>query len=879
LAVEIESLLAAHDQAGSFIEGFPSDETTVALEDLPIGPMIGQQIGPYKVIKMIGRGGMGEVYLAQDGRLGRKVALKLLPAQFTALGERVRRFEQEARSASRLNHPNIITVHDIGEIEGRRYLVTEYVEGQTLRQRMESAPQQSVKLSEALEVATQVAAALAAAHEAGIAHRDIKPENIMLRPDGLVKVLDFGLAKLTEPSAPAIGTEASAIGRASTESGVVMGTPRYMSPEQARGQRVDARTDIWSLGVLLYEMVSGRPPFAGTTADVLSMILHREPPSLLLYSSDMPAELERIVEKALTKEREERYQLAKDLGLDLKRLKRRLEMEAELERSIRPEEEARRASAQVAAGGSEAAISGTTTTAVVAAPTAGASAAHTVSSAEYVVSAIKRHKRGAALVLATLVIATALASFAYYSYFGSHSRAITSVAVLPFANESGDPDMEYLSDGLSESLINSLSQLPALKVIARGSSFKYKGKEVDPQEVAQALGVQAIVTGRVLQRGDQLQVSAELMNVRDKTQMWGEQFNRRATDLLQVQAEISQHIAEKLRLRLTSAEQQQLVKEAKANPQAYELLLKGHFHRRKATAEGLKKAVEHYNQAIAIDPNYASAYAGLAQTYRTLASNSMLDPKETMPKAEAAVKKALELDESLADAHSELAGIKGNAWDWAGAEREYKRAIELNPNYVTAHGAYSFYLRSMGRHEQAIAEAKRARELDPLWPVANANIGYALYFARRYDEAIEQLKKTLDLDQNFAYAHMILGYTYAAKGDSEQAIAEYKEAIKLGRDGTSEKCYLGYALAKAGQRGEAEAILEQLETTSEYVSPAELAVLYVGLGEKEKALSALERAYAAHDLQMQYLGIDPGYDSLRSEPRFKELMRKVGLAQ
>ena len=876
LAAEVESLLDAHERAGSFIEALPSDGTTINLEDLPIELMTGRQVGPYQVIKLLGRGGMGEVYLAEDARLGRQVALKLLPAQFTALGDRVRRFEQEARSASSLNHPNILTVHDIGEIEGRRYLVTEYVEGETLRQRMKGAPQQRIELGEALDVATQVAAALAAAHEAGIAHRDIKPENVMRRPDGVVKVLDFGLAKLTEPSASAIGKADPATGRASTESGVVMGTPNYMSPEQARGQRVDARTDIWSFGVMLYEMVSGRLPFEGaTSADVLSMILHREPPSILLYRGDVPAELGRIVEKALTKEREERYQSAKDVGLDLKRLKRRLEVNAELERSLTPEEKARRSSEPVAAGGREVAVS--ETTAAVAAPRAAAGAAQTVSSAESALSASKRHKLGAVLVVAALVIASALVAFAYFSYFGSRPQAIASVAVLPFANTGGDPEMEYLSDGLSESLINNLSQLPALKVSARGSAFRYKGKEVDPEEVAKALGVQAIVTGRIVQRGEQLQVSAELMDVRDKTQMWGEQYNRRATDLLQVQAEISQRIAEKLRL--TSAEQQQLAKEAKANPQAYEMLLKGRFHVRKTMREGYEKAVEYYNQAIAIDPNYALAYAGLAQAYRQLGNNGYLDPKEMMQKAEAAAKKALELDESLAEAHSELAGINLNAWDWAGAEREYKRAIELNPNYASAHGSYAFYLGFMGQHEQAIAEAKRAREIDPLFLAANVNIGYAFYSARQYEEAIEQLKKTLELDPNFRYTHVILAYAYAANGEYASAIAEYREAFRLGKGGSSGKCYVGYALAKAGQRGEAEAILKQLETTSEYVSPAELAVLYAALGEKEKALSALERAYAAHDLQMRYLGIDSHYDSLRSEPRFQDLVRKVGLPQ
>ena len=834
---------------------------------MPLSP--NSPFGHYEIRSLLGKGGMGEVYLAYDNKLRRQVAIKLLPSEFTQNKARLSRFEREAYAASALNHPNIVTIHEIGEQEGLHYITTEYVEGESLRQHMGRG---GMELREVLSLASQVAEALSAAHGAGIVHRDIKPENIMVRRDGYVKVLDFGLAKLADEAQAAqeIDTEAATKTKVvNTEPGIVMGTASYMSPEQARGLEVDARSDIWSLGAVLYEMAAGRLPFEGaTTTDVLSMILHREPASLLLYRSEAPAEVERIVEKALTKEREERYQLAKELSVDLKRLRQRLDVEAELERSVTPEEAARRSNVQSVAG---------ITVAGAVTPTAEASAAHTLSSAEYVVGEIKRHKLGVMLVLAGFVVG--IAALVYYSYFRTRSVAINSVAVLPFVNTSGDANMDYLSDGLSESLINSLSQLTSLKVIARGSVFKYKGKEVDPQEVSKALGVQAIVTGRVVQRGDQLQVSAELVNVSDKTQMWGEQFNRKATDLLQVQTEISQRIAEQLRVRLTSSEQQRLVKEAKANPQAYELLLKGRFHFAKATPADHKKAVEYFNQALAIDPNYALVHAELARAYRGLAANSWLDPKETMPKAEAAAKRALELDESLADAHVELANIKRNAWDWAGAEREYKRALELNPNLASAHSGYGTYLSNMLRHEEAIAEMKRARELDPLRLAYNANVGYAYYWARQYDQAIEQLKKTLELDQNFAIAYFLLGMTLSAQGNHTQGIEEYRETMRLGGETTSAQCYLGAALAKAGQRDEAEKILKQLETTKEYVSPAELATLYAGLSDKEKTLAALERAYAAHDLQLQYLAADPDLDSLRAEPRFQDLIRKVGLPQ
>lgn len=834
------------------------------------------QFGRYEIRSLLGVGGMGEVYLALDTSLRRQVAIKLLPAAFTENKARLSRFEREAYAASSLNHPNILTIHEIGHQDGSHFIATEYIEGQSLRQRTATS---GMELREVLGIASQVADALSAAHAAGIVHRDVKPENVMVRRDGYVKVLDFGLAKLADETAAAakgvdVNTEAPTAVALHTDPGVVMGTASYMSPEQARGLEVDARSDIWSLGVVLYEMVAGKLPFEGpTTTDVLSMILHREPPSLLLYQSSLPAELERIVEKALAKERDVRYQTAKDFGVDLKRLKQRLEVEAELERSITPEEEARRASG-LGLGTRQINSTGTTQTSA-ATPTAEASAAHTISSAEYVVGEIKRHKL-ATLAVAALVL-VGLAVGAYYSFFSQRSQAISSVAVLPFTNESGDPNMEYLSDGLSESLINSLSQLPSLKVISRSSAFKYKGKEIDPQQVARDLGVQAIVTGRVIQRGDQLQVSAELVNVSDKTQMWGEQFNRKMVDALAVQTEISQQIAEKLRLRLTNAEQQQLIKDAKVNPQAYELLLKGRFERLKSTIEGRKKAIEYFNQAIAIDDKYAVAYAELALNYTQMVGNGLLDPKEGTPKAEAAAKKALELDEGLAEAHQALGRIKTDAWDWVGAEQEFKRALELNPNLAQAHSSYSELLNRLGRHEQAIAEVRRAKELDPLNLGRTANIGYMLYFARQYDQAIEQLKKPLEIDKNHTFSHIILAYTYDAMGRYNEAIAEYETHIRLAGDNTSDQCYLGYSLAKAGRRNEAEAILKKLETSTEYVSPAELAVLYMGLNQKEQALSSLERAYAAHDLQLGYLGVDPHFDSLRSEPRFQELIRKVGL--
>jgi len=826
----------------------------------------GALLGRYEIRSPLGKGGMGEVYLAWDSQLDRTVALKVLPADVASDQQRMQRFTQEAKAASALNHPNILTIYEVGQAGSARFIATEFIDGVTLRQHMADA---RMRTDEVLIIVLQIASALAAAHAAGIVHRDIKPENIMVRRDGYVKVLDFGLAKLAEAQTHRSDPEAATIVK--TEPGIIMGTASYMSPEQARGQAMDARTDIWSLGVVIYEMITGRLPFEGqTSSDVIALILQKEPLALGRHALEVPTELERIIAKALTKDREERYQTAKDLLIDLKRLKQQLDVAAQIERTVAPEF---RAGATGTSGSS------------VAVQTMGQPVPASTSNAEYIAGEIKRHKLGVGIAGVILLGVAAIAALAYFGYFardrasGPGREAITSIAVLPFVNASNNPDAEYLSDGISESLINSLSQLPQLKVIARSSSFKFKGKTTEPGEVAKALGVRAIVTGRVIQLGDQLQISAELVDTSDGTQIWGEQYTRKATDLLAMQSEISREIAERLRLKLTNTEQQQLAKRSTTNPEAYELLLRGRFYRIKGGPEGRTKAIEYFSQAVALDPNYALAYAELAVTYNGLIASASVDPQVIRPKAQAAAEKALQLDETLPEAHQAQGTLRFNYWEWAAAEREYKRAIELNPSFSRAHAVYSNYLSSMGQHEQAIAGARRARELDPLSTAVNYRIGAVLFNARRYDEAIEQLKKTLELDPNYTLTHLWFGYAYAAKGQYAQAIAEYKEVVRLGEDSTSTKIYLGYSLAMSGKRNEALAILNEMQTTKEYVSPAELAVLYAGLGDKEQAFAALERAYAAHDFQLQYLKVEPSYDSLRSDRRFADLVRRVGLPE
>ncbi len=863
---EVESLLASDDDSDSFMESPAVEDAADTLAGDDARLQAGQKISRYKIVSLIGQGGMGEVYLAHDSRLGRKVALKLLPTYLSNDKGRLRRFEQEARSASALNHPNVCTIYEVGETEETRpFIAMEQIEGITLRQRLE---QGQIKLSEALDIAVQIASALTAAHEAGIVHRDIKPENIMLRRDGYVKVLDFGLAKLAQQQRQTSRVIKKSLTKSGvkTEPGIVLGTPQYMSPEQARGKPVDARTDIWALGAVLYEMVSGRPAFEGeTTGDIIAGVLEREPVPLARFAPKLPENVEWIVSKVLRKDKEERYQTSKELLTDLRSVKQRLEFETELERSTPPNK---------ASGAIMATLSNAQTLRYSAASTSEVGGSRWTSSAEYIIGGIKQHKLGTGLALTVLL--AAVVGLSYFFYFAPSTKAaISSVAVLPFENGSGDASLDYLSDGLSESLIDKFSQLPQLKVIARSSSFKYRDPNIDVQDVANKLGVQAIVMGRVVRTGDNLNVRVEMIDASENRQLWSEQYNRKASDLLSIQQEIAHTASEKLRLRLSGAQEQQLEKRATVNPQAYELVLKGNFFFNKQDGEDYKKAIEYYQQAIAVYPNYALAYAQLSFSYYFLANYSTVDPKEIEQKAEEAARKALELDENLPNAHFLLANLHVVRWEWKAAEAKYKRAIELNPNLGEAHSQYSSYLSPMGRHDEAISEAKRAREFDPLNILANINVGYTLYLARRYDEAIEVLQKTLEFNPNSDFIYVTLGYAYAGKGMHREAIAAYENAVRLSGENSSLQIYLGASLAHAGERGKAQEILNKLKTSKDYVSPGELAILHVALGDKEAALASLEKAYAAHDSQLMYLKVEPEFDPLRSDPRFQDLMRRM----
>jgi serine/threonine protein kinase len=844
----------------------------------------GTLLGRYEIRRPLGSGGMGEVYLAEDTQLRRTVALKILPADLTADQQRLHRFAQEARTASALNHPNILTIHEI-QLEGPHpFIVTEYIEGMTLRDYMIS---KQMSFGQALSFTVQTASALVAAHKAGVVHRDIKPENIMIRHDGYIKVLDFGLAKMTmRPD-----TTPEAVTLLNTEPGFILGTARHMSPEQARGLELDERTDIFSLGTVLYEMITGRAPFEGpTNSDVIASILREDPPPVGQFAPEAPAELQRIVNRALAKDREDRYQTVKDLSTDLTNLKHELEFEAHLgtsspvylarliglQRELEAEEQFSRSGRLKADTES---VSGTSTAAV---PTITAKEpdASTAGHSRY-----RGRQWRLGLAGAFILALAGIASIAYV-YLKPPRQAIDSVAVLPFENVGGDANTEYLSDGLTESLINSLSHIPNLKVIARSSVFRYKGKHVDPQTVGRELKVRAVLTGKVVRVGDRLIIQTDLVDVSDQTQLWGEKYNRKVSDILAVEDEISSEISDKLRLTLSGDQKKQLVKRYTENADAYQLYWKGRYHWNKRTPEDLKEAIRNFQQAINLDQGYALAYTGLADCY-VLGSVLQMPPKEAMSIAQDTTKKALALDDNLAEAHTSSAKIKLSfEWDWPGAESEFKRAIELNRGYATAHQWYGVYLSEMGRHDESMRERKLAQELDPLSLSISTGLGRAFFWARRFDEAINQLQKTLEQDPKYPDTHWSLGLAYEQKKMYAEAIAAFQKAVEYSKtaelaEGKPEmQAALGHALALAGRQAEALKIIADLTGAADkqrFISPYSIALVYIGLGDKPHAFEWLDRAFQERDESFIHLRVDPRLDDLRADPQFVERLRRIHL--
>jgi serine/threonine-protein kinase len=873
---EVESLLSFEGQATGFIEA-PSYKATAEMFVSEGGTPLfaGRTLGHYRVEREIGRGGMGEIYLAVDTRLGRPVALKLLPASFIRDAERVARFRREARAVSLLNHPNIVTIYEIGEAEGLRFIVTEYVEGMTLRQMLSRG---RLAREQALDIAVQTASALVAAHEAGIIHRDTKPENVMVRADGYVKVLDFGLAKMTEcvgSDGNSSSSDSPTVITLNTSPGLVMGTLTYMSPEQARGLKVDARTDVWSLGVVLYEMIAGHPPFEGETpSDCISLILQKEPLPLARYAADVPTELERIVTRALRKDREERYQTIKDLAIDLKSFRQHAEFEAKMKRSGRPELSG---GAATTANSNGQVVNATAD--IQGERTAEATAVYPTNSAEYIVRQLQRHKL-AALILLLASVAGAI-GLSLYLRARSTDVGTDSIAVLPFVNQNNDPEMEYRSDGLTESIINSLTQLPNLRVIASSSVFRYKGREADPREVGRELNVRTVLTGRIVQRGETLDISAELVETKSGVRLWGDRYEAGVGDLLRVERELADHISGQLRARITGDTSLRLSKQYTASSEAYQLYLKGMHSWHKRTADDSRMAVEYFKQAIEKDPDYALAYAALSESYALLTLYANTPPDVAYPLAREAALKALEKDSQLAEGHAALANVLSDYdWNETGAEQSFARAIELNPNYATAYHRYGLLLAQVGRFDEAVPLLKRARDLDPASGSIFSALGTVLYFARRLDEAAAVLQEAVKEHPDGGGIHAHLGDVYRLQGKYTEALDEYRQAARLFGEATASiTSRMAVAYAASGNRTEALKLLEEVRQSQEPDAPYAIAAIYAVLGDKEQALNWLDKSFETHTPALRRLKVDPQFDALRSEPRFAEMVRRAGIPQ
>ena len=772
-----------------------------------------QTIAHYRITAKLGEGGMGTVYRATDTKLNRPVAVKVLSGNLADAAAR-RRFQREAQMASSLNHPHILTVYDAGELEGRQYLVTEFVDGGTLK---DWARTEKRTWRQVVELLVGVADGLAAAHAAGILHRDIKPSNILVAKNGYAKLADFGLAKLAQI---AEGDETRTLSEQHTRPGAVIGTIAYMSPEQASGKTLDARGDIFSFGVVLYELLAGRRPFAGATdLEVLQTIIHVAPPPL---GEEIPPALRALVEKALEKVPAERYQSLREMVVDLRRLTR--------ERMEAPQPS----------------------------PT----------------SAPRRAFPWKWVATAVLLLIVAAAVWRFWP--GAGSRQIRSIAVLPLDNFSRDPDQEFFADGMTEQLITDLSKIGSLRVISRTSVMRYKGKRPPLPQIAKELNVDAVIEGSVMRAGDRVRITAQLLQAATDKHLWAESYDRDLRDILSLQSEVARNVAAQVRITLTPQEQVLLGNRRRVDPEVFQLYLKGRYFSNQLDEEPIRKGIEYFEQAIAKDSSYAPAYAGEAFAYANLAS-VFAPPREVMPQAKAAAQKALQLDDTLSEAHTALAFVLMMFdWDWSGTERELKRAIQLNPSSADAHDFYGNYFTALGQFPEAIAESRRARELDPLSPRAYFDLLGNLLDARRYDETIAECKKALDTDAKFGAAYAMMGLAYAEKRQFPEAIAALTKATELEPIPTV-KLFLAHVQAAAGNRAEAEKLLAKMEELSKhrYVCAYEIGSVYVTLGDNSKAMKWLEKGRRDRCDCLVWLKSEPWMDPLRVDPHYLDLLRRV----
>lgn len=833
----------------------------------------GQQIGPYRIKSEIARSEIGIVYLAFDTRLEREATFKLLPACLTQDEIQILRFQQEAQAASALNHPNILTIYEVGKTtqsdSDKYYIVAEFVAGQTLRQRLS---RRGLPIKEVVDIAIQIAEALTAAHQAGIMHRDVKPENVMVRSDGYVKVLDFGLAKLMgkkvlsaecwglreeEKNEKPLVPDNSAL---STHHSALDHPPalHYFSPERIRGEEEDVRSDLFSLGIVLYEMITGNLPFSGKTpGDIRQAILHREPLPLDYHASSIPAVLQSIVERALKKSADNRYQTAQEFGADLKRLKQEIEFAEHFDESAHQSLPLiQKKNLKLIANDADQAA-----TLVL----------RQVGSSHPPFWSLKR----LLILVGVLVLILSMGVLAAY-FFWPPSSPIDSIAVLPFINASRDPRIEYLPDGITENLIDSLSRLPALKVKARSTVFSYKDRVGDPREFGRLLQVRAIVTGYVRQQEGQLIIRAELVDTTDGSRLWGDEFHRPLSNILQVQEAIAHEISAKLHRHLSADTAQQLARRHSSDNQAYEFYSQGRYLYLQYTHESQLQALDFFRQAIAHDSQYALAYCGIADVFADF-SSQYLPPTEAMPKAREAALKAIELNESLPEAHHSLALIKlWGDWDWAEAEREYKRALELDPNSLLTRIYYAELLSNQKRFDEALGEIRKAEEYDPASIQALAKEATIYFRMRQYDRAVTLFRKVHELDPNQSLPQRQIALALSLKGFHQEAIAIVSQLPpSWGRTST-----LAYLSARAGQRNEALKFLQELHEWAqrERVSSLAFARAYIALENKDQAFVWLRKAYDEHSDHLLTIGADPVYDPLRSDPRFNELLRSIFLA-